>query len=112
MERRPYKKRVDIGSKRAPYKRNQDLTGRHHKENGAIRSFWSNHKMVDIIQLSAKELDIKIEEWLVKYQEEAIKRDKSWWYPTMVYDPKPKKKGPRKINSSFNSSFVNRNMIK
>ena len=102
------KKRSDTGTKRGNYKTKHDPTGKTFKENHALKSFWSNYKMVDIIQLSSKELDILISDWLQNFQQTQIERDRWWWYPEAHYDPTPKKKGPKKVNTSFNSSFIRR----
>jgi hypothetical protein len=105
MAGRPRKPRKDSGTKRGSYNVKVDTTGKTVKENAALKSFWSNHKMEDIIQLSTKELDKVISKWIENFQDSQLKRNKSWWYPTIHYDPNPKVKGPKKINTSFNSSF-------
>ena len=105
------KPRVDTGRKRENYTLKQDKTGKTVKENAALKGFWTDHKMEDIKLLTSTELDKVIDEWLVEYQARQIKRDMSWWYPTMHYDPTPKKKGKKKINTSFNSSFVQKKVI-
>lgn len=102
------KPRKDLGSKRGSYHRRVDNTGKTFKENAAIKSFWSNHKMQDIIQLSIDDLNKAIDKWISDFQEIQIKRDPFWWFPNIHYDPTPKKKGPKKVNSSFNSSFIRR----
>lgn len=102
------KPRSDTGTKRGSYHTKVDNTGKTFKENHALKSFWSNHKMEDIIQLSSKDLDIVIATWIIEFQETQIKRDPFWWFPTIHYDPTPKVKGPKKVNSSFNSSFIRR----
>ena len=108
---RKNKTRVDTGTKRGSYNIKEDKTGKTVKENAALKGFWSDHKMEDIKLLSSTELDKIIEEWLVEYQARQIKRDRSWWYPTMYYDPTPKVKKEKKINTSFNSSFVQKKVI-
>jgi hypothetical protein len=67
--------------------------------------------MADIIQMSTEDLDKLIDEWLMQFQEKQLKRDRGWWYPTIHYDPNPKKKKSNKINVSFNSSFVQKKVI-
>jgi hypothetical protein len=105
------KPRSDIGAKRTNYLMKHDDTGKTVKENPALKSFWSTYKMKDIIQLSNEELDKAIEEWIVKFEADQLKRSPSWWYPTIHYDPKPKVKKEKKINTSFNSSFVQKKVI-
>ena len=102
------KPRTDIGRKRTNYKIKVDNTGKTFKENPALKSFWSAHKMVDIIQLSSEELDKVIQEWLEQFQATQLKRDPFWWYPTIYYDPTPKVKKEKKVNTNFNSSFIRR----
>jgi hypothetical protein len=102
------KPRADTGTKRTTYKTKIDNSGKTVKENAALKSFWTNHKMEDIIKLSTKELDKKIDEWIIQFEAVQKKRDKFWWFPTIYYDPTPKKKGPKKINTKFNSSFSNK----
>jgi hypothetical protein len=101
------KPRKDAGTKRVSYNLKVDTTGKTVKENNALKSFWSTYKMEDIIQLSTEELDIKIAEWIDNFQTSQLKRNKFWWYPTVHYDPTPKVKKEKKINTNFNSSFRN-----
>jgi hypothetical protein len=103
--------RSDIGAKRAPYVLKEDKTGRTVKENPALKAFWSTHKVADMMLLSPRELDNIIGEWLIKYEASQLKRNSSWWYPLMHYDPKPKVKKEKKINKSFNSTFVFKKVI-
>ena len=109
--RKNTKPRTDIGTKRGTYVLKEDKTGRTFKENAALKGFWSTHKVADMMSLSGKELDNIIEEWLVNYEATQLKRNKSWWYPFMNYDPKPKAKKEKKINKSFNSTFVFKKVI-
>lgn len=103
--------RTDTGTKRESYVLKQDKSGKTVKENAALKGFWTDNKMEDIKLLSSTELDKVIDEWLAQYQARQIKRDMFWWYPTMYYDPTPKKKRTKKVNTSFNSSFVQRKVI-
>lgn len=105
------KKRSDTGTKRQSYKIKHDPTGKTFKENPALKSFWSKNKMEDVIQLSTKELDLLICEWLEDFKKRQLKSDPWWWFPEIHYDPTPKKKVPRKINTSFNSTFVQKKVI-
>lgn len=105
------KPRTDTGRKRENYVLKEDKTGKTFKENAALKGFWSDHKMEDIKLLSSTELDKVIDEWLVNYQAKQLKRNSSWWYPTMNYDPTPKTKKEKKVNTSFNSSFVQKKVI-
>jgi hypothetical protein len=109
--RKNTKPRIDIGAKRGAYVLKEDKTGRTIKENPALKGFWSTHKVEDIMSLSPKELDKIIDEWLVNYEASQLKRNSSWWYPFMHYDPKPKVKKEKKINKSFNSTFVFKKVI-
>jgi hypothetical protein len=113
MGRRPYKARVDIGTKRAKYTIKQDLAGKTIKENQLLRSFWSNHKMEDMIKLTQEQLDSEILLWMDEFEEVQKKRNRFWTWKEAVYlyDPKPKVKKEKKVNTSFNSTFVKRNMI-
>jgi len=100
------KTRVDTGRKRENYTLKQDKRGKTVKENAALKGFWSDNKMEDIILLSSKELDKLIDKWLIEYQARQIKRDQFWWFPTIYYDPTPKAKKKKEINTSFNSTFI------
>jgi hypothetical protein len=105
------KQRTDTGTKRGSYVVKHDPSGKTFKENAALKGFWTDNKMVDIIQLSSEELDKLIDNWLIEYQTRQMKRNSSWWYPTIFYDPRPKKKKEKKINTSFNSSFVQKKVL-
>lgn len=105
------KTRIDAGTKRGSYNNSHDKTGKTVKENLALNSFWKTHTVADMMLLSSTELDRFIDEWLVEYQARQIKRDSSWWYPTIYYDPYPEPKKKRKVNTSFNSSFVQKKVI-
>ena len=100
------KPRIDVGRKRQNYTLKQDKTGKTVKENAALKGFWSENKMEDIKLLSSTELDKLIDQWLIDYQARQLKRDMFWWYPTMYYDPTPKPKKKKEINTSFNSTFI------
>lgn len=103
--------RSDAGTPRAKYSLKVDNTGKVGRENATLRSFWSKYKMVDIIQLTPEEIDKKIEEWLIEFEATSLKRDRYWNYPHISYEPIKKPKAPRKVNTSFNSSFVRKKMI-
>ena len=100
------KPRTDTGKKRENYTLKQDKRGKTVKENAALKGFWSDNKMEDVMLLSSTELDKLIDEWLIDYQARQLKRDQFWWYPTMYYDPIAKPKGKKKVNKSFNSTFI------
>ena len=102
------KARSDAGSKRVSYSSKSDNTGKTHKENLFLKSFWASHKMEDMIKLTVEELDAKIAIWMEKFEAAQRKRNKSWVWPTYLYDPNPKKKEKGKINTKFNSSFINK----
>lgn len=103
-----YKKRSDAGTKRVSYNSKSDNTGKTHKENLFLKSFWASHKMEDVIKLTVEELDAKIAIWIEKFEAAQRKRDKFWVWPTYLYDPKPPEKKEKKINTKFNSSFGKR----
>jgi len=98
--------RSDAGRKRTSYNLKADNTGKTHKENLFLKSFWSNHKMEDVIKLTVEELDAKIAIWIENFEAAQKKRNKFWTWPTYLYDPNPKKKEKGKVNTKFNSSFV------
>jgi hypothetical protein len=100
------KPRVDSGRKRENYTLKQDKRGKTVKENAALKGFWTDNKMEDVMLLSSRELDKLIDQWLIDYQARQLKRDMFWWYPTMYYDPTAKPKKKREINKSFNSTFI------
>lgn len=107
------KPRADIGTKRRNYTVKQDTRGKTHKENHLIKGFWSVHKMEDMIQLTPEQISAEIALWIEEFEETQRKRNMGWQWPTYLYDPNPtpKAKGPKKINKSFNSSFVQKKMI-
>ena len=103
--RNPNRKvRVDTGTKRGSYNMKHDSTGKTFKENIALKSFWSFHKMEDIKLLTSTELDEVIDKWITNYESTQLKRNPFWWYPEISYDPSPKVR-TRKVNTKFNSSF-------
>jgi hypothetical protein len=102
MQRKP---RSDSGGKRVSYNAKVDTTGKIYKENSLLKSFWSHHKMEDIINLTPEEIDAKIAIWIAKFEEGQRKRDTFWIWPTYLYDPTPPVKKEKKVNTSFNSSF-------
>jgi hypothetical protein len=75
--------RSDSGKKRENYKTNDDNTGKTGKENKVIRAFWKKNRVKDVMLLSSTELDKIIDEWLGEYQQMQLKKDKSWWYPSI-----------------------------
>jgi hypothetical protein len=103
--------RSDAGTKRGSYNLKVDNTGKTHKENLLIKSFWSHHKMEDMIKLTLEELDVKIAEWIENFEQIQRKRNKFWTWPIYTYDPTPKVKKEKKVNTKFNSSFVNKKML-
>lgn len=64
-----------------PYVRTYDETGKVGQENMVIRAFWRDHKMSDIIKLTAKELDKAIESSLEAFRVKQSKNNPQWWYP-------------------------------
>jgi hypothetical protein len=65
------------------YKSNFDDTGKVGKENFAIKSFWRQNKMEDIIKLTPEEIDIKIDEALEVYAKIQMADNFNWWYPEL-----------------------------
>lgn len=105
------KVRSDSGTKRGNYNSAHDKTGKAHKENLLIKSFWSHHKMEDMIKLTVEEIDAKILVWIEKFEATQKKRDRFWVWPTYLYDPTPKVKKEKKVNTKFNSSFVQKKVL-
>jgi hypothetical protein len=103
MVRKP---RSDAGTKRVKYNLKADNTGKTHKENLFLKSFWSHHKMEDVIKLTVEELDAKIAIWIENFEAVQKKRNRFWTWPTYLYDPNPPAKKEKKVNTKFNSSFV------
>jgi hypothetical protein len=80
----PQGERMPKGTSRPrQYKSTFDDTGKVGKENFAIKSFWRQNKMEDVIQLTPEELDIKIEEALEVYAEIQRADNPNWWYPDL-----------------------------
>jgi hypothetical protein len=102
------KPRSDAGTKRVKYNAKVDTTGKVYKENSLLKSFWSHHKMEDIIKLTVEELDAKIAIWIENFEQGQRKRDRFWTWPVYLYDPTPPVKKEKKVNTSFNSSFRNK----
>lgn len=65
------------------YKSTYDETGKVGKENFAIKAFWRDNKMEDVIQLTQEEIDAKIEESLTKYAKTQLADNHNWWYPEL-----------------------------
>ena len=79
------RKRKDANKGHRPRKYNTayDETGRVGKENPAIKSFWRENKMEDIIQLSPEQLDARIEISLEGYKKRQLDDNPMWWYPEL-----------------------------
>lgn len=65
------------------YNSTYDQTGKTGKENFAIKSFWRQNKMEDIIKLTPEELDAKIEEAIEVYAKYQLADNPNWWYPEL-----------------------------
>ena len=65
------------------YKSTYDQTGKVGKENFAIKAFWRENKMEDVIKLTEEEVDAKIEEALAKYAKIQLADNFNWWYPEL-----------------------------
>ena len=65
------------------YKSTYDQTGKVDKENFAIKAFWRENKMEDVMQLTEEEVDAKIEEALAKYAKIQLADNPMWWYPEL-----------------------------
>jgi len=105
--------RSDAGKKRVSYNSKVDTTGKTVKENGLLKSFWSNHKMEDMIKLTQEQLDAEILLWMDEFEMAQKKRNKFWTWREAVYlyDPNPPVKKEKKVNTKFNSSFVQKKML-
>ena len=65
------------------YKSTYDQTGKVDKENFAIKAFWRENKMEDVIKLTEEQVDAKIEEALTKYAKIQLADNFNWWYPEL-----------------------------
>jgi hypothetical protein len=77
----PQGERMARTSRPRNYKSTYDQTGKVDKENFAIKAFWRENKMEDVIKLSEQEVDVKIEESLAKYAKIQLSDNHNWWYP-------------------------------
>ena len=72
------------------YRKAMDITGKTSAESRPVMAFWIKHKVKDIMQMSQSEVDEAIDTFLHEWATEKIKKDKSWWFPTLG-DPKKQK---------------------
>ena len=77
----PQGERMARTSRPRNYKSTYDQTGKVDKENFAIKAFWRQNKMEDVIQLTQEEIDIKIDEALEVYAKIQMADNVNWWYP-------------------------------
>jgi hypothetical protein len=77
------KPRSDTGTKRKTYNLKKETRGKVGKENNLARAFWGANSMDQMMQLSGQELEDHLEAWFQEFQARAIKRDPSWWYPSL-----------------------------
>lgn len=78
-------KRKGTGGKRKPYRTKPvELRGKTQREPHVMKAFWQEHTMEDIITLTPKELDVKIDLFLDEMQAKRLKQDPSWWYPETI----------------------------
>lgn len=105
--------RSDAGKKRVSYNLKVDTRGKTFKENALLKSFWSNHTMEDMIKLTQEQLDAEIALWMDEFEAVQRKRTKGWiWKETsFLYDPTPKVKKEKKVNTKFNSSFSQKKVL-
>lgn len=71
------------GPRAKKYKTTLDQTGFTLPESAPEKSFWREHKVVDIMTLDTQELDNLINDYMKSYQERQIKLNPSWWYPVV-----------------------------
>lgn len=76
--------RTDKGQKRTSYNASLDTTGKAGKENIALNAFWKANKVSEFMTLTREEADKKIDEWMADFEARNIKRNKSWWYPSIT----------------------------
>lgn len=79
----PQGERMAKGAKPRKYNSTYDDTGKVGKENTAIKAFWRDNKMEDILKLTVEEIDAKIEEALTKYAQTQLADNFNWWYPDL-----------------------------
>ena len=78
------KTRSDKGVKRrGTYNLKREMRGFMGKENILARAFWGSNTMDQMMQLSGQEFEDHLEKWFEEYQARQLKRDPSWWYPTL-----------------------------
>lgn len=65
------------------YRKTMDTTGKTSAESRPMMTFWSKYKVDDIMQMSQSELDEIIDTFLNEYAADKIKKDKSWWFPSL-----------------------------
>lgn len=74
--------RSDTGKKRGKYKTNPiEKRGIQKKEARVMKSFWKNHNMDDIMQMTDEELSLTVDKFMDKYVEIQISRDPMWHFP-------------------------------
>ncbi len=77
------KVRSDTGTKRTTYNLKKETRGKVGKENLLARAFWGGNSMETMMQLSGQELEDHLEAWFQDFQARAIKRNPTWWYPSL-----------------------------
>ena len=74
--------RSDVGKKRGTYKtRPIEKRGIQKKEPRVTKSFWRNHNMDDIMQMTDEELSLTVDKFMDNYIEINIKRNPRWFFP-------------------------------
>jgi hypothetical protein len=77
------KVRSDTGTKRTTYNLKKETRGKVGKENLLARAFWGGNSMETMMQLSGQELEDHLEAWFQEFERRAIKRNPTWWYPSL-----------------------------
>ena len=65
------------------YRKDMDHTGKVGQEARPVMSFWTKNKVQDIMLLTPKELDKKINLFLEEWAKNQMKVNKNWWYPSL-----------------------------
>lgn len=70
-----------------PYKtKPMEMRGEQKNETRAIKSFWKEYTMDQVMVMSSEELDKAIDGYLEAFAARQIKQNKLWWYPESPKD--------------------------
>jgi hypothetical protein len=90
-------------TKREPYKKRPvDERGRVGKEPSAVKSFWADYNMDQVMAMTPEELDIAIDKSLEDFAARQLKANKKWDWPVSPKDNFQKLRNKRIPNSKFN----------